>query len=171
MGVEQAEDIVVGPHQEGDRVRVWLVVGQDGRVHVTMRRNERETGHQPVEFYRQFAYRRLRREQPVGVRERLGRGICHHGKLPQDRACHCGGQNFIHCICNVPARNATYVRRTGTKATEERHFSALPAGAVPADLELAFVNTDLEPYRRASAKPSLAPPTLRSRRRPAGGMF
>ena len=37
VGVEQADDIVVGPDQEGNRVRVWLVVGQDGRVHVTMR--------------------------------------------------------------------------------------------------------------------------------------
>ena len=44
-------------------------------------------------------------------------------------------------------------RRTETKATEGRQLSALPAGAVPADLELAFVNTDLGPYRRASAKP------------------
>jgi hypothetical protein len=61
MRVEEAQDVMVRPHQELHRSRIRLVVGQDGRVHVTVRRYERQVRHLLVQIEGHLSECRFRR--------------------------------------------------------------------------------------------------------------
>jgi hypothetical protein len=82
VGVQEAQDVMVGPHQELDRAWVRPVLGQDGGVDVTMGRYQRELGHLPVKVESQLSQRRLGGQQPVGVREHRVRANGHPQTVP-----------------------------------------------------------------------------------------
>jgi hypothetical protein len=42
LPVKEPEHVVVGPHEEVNRVGIWLVTGEHGRVDVAVGRDERE---------------------------------------------------------------------------------------------------------------------------------
>jgi hypothetical protein len=80
--VDEAEDVVVGPDQEGDRVRVRLVGDQHAGIHMAVRGDEREVGHPLVQLEGHPPYGGVGRQQAVRVRERghsSGRQVSGHG--------------------------------------------------------------------------------------------
>ena len=83
VGMEQAQHVMVGAHQERNGVRIRGVVGQEGGVHVPVWRDQRQASDLVVQFHGYVAYRRFGGEQPVRVRQRLRLESVHHRKLPR----------------------------------------------------------------------------------------